>query len=172
MKKSIIFFFLFICTQAFSQLTVDALRKEYHKASSDSVACSKLYAKAFADNSTDNMIIGYKGAISAAMANHIKNKSEKLKFFNAGKKLIEQSIKADAQNMELRFLRFTIQTNCPKALGYNDEIESDKKFVMESLGSMKNATLKKKMIAFLLASKYVTEEEKKKLNTENAGSKG
>jgi hypothetical protein len=147
-------------------VTVDQLRKEYYKASSDSITCSKLHSKLQNENSSDNLVMGYKGAVSAAMANHVKNKSEKLKLFNGGKKLIEQSLSADKNNVELRFLRFTIQTNCPKALGYNEQIPSDKKFILENLDNVKSASLRKKMTSFLVSSPHVTEEEKQALRSD------
>lgn len=144
-------------------VTVDALRKEYYKVTSDSATCAKLYSKVCKDNSTDNIIIGYKGAIMAAMANHIKNKQEKLKLFNSGKKFIDQSVITDNENVELRFLRFTIQSNCPKALGYNNQLDSDKKFILDNLDSIKNSSLKKKMGSFLLESNYLSTAEKKRI---------
>jgi hypothetical protein len=161
----ILLFILLFSAQTISaqNLTIEAVRKEYHKAASDSSTCASLYAKTQKDNSSDNLLIGYKGAVSATMANYVKTKSEKLKLFNSGKKLIEQSIAADASNIELRFLRFTIQTNCPKALGYNDKISEDKKLVLANIASLKNAALRKKMISFLSASSYLTEAEKKSL---------
>jgi hypothetical protein len=166
--KQVIFFLFTLCSlQGMAQLTVDALRKEYGKASTDSSSCAKLYNKTKSDLSTDNVILGYKGAISAAMANHVKNKSEKIKLFNAGKKQIEQSVKADSTNVELRFLRYTIQSNCPKALGYTGEMKADKKFILENIGSVKNSALQKKMTSFLKASKDLTQEEKKNLPSES-----
>jgi len=105
----LLYFLLFAVTMNGQGVTIETLRKEYYKVSTDSITCGKLYDKVENLTSTDNLINGYKGAITAAMANHVKSKAEKLKLFNSGKKLIEAAIKADAQNVELRFLRFTIQ---------------------------------------------------------------
>lgn len=147
-------------------ITIEALRREYYKVTADSISCAKLYGKIEKDNSNDNLIIGYKGAITSAMANHVKNKSDKLKLFNAGKKLIDNAIIVDDQNIELHFLRFTIQTNCPKALGYCDQITKDKNFILSNLETIKNVTLRNKMESFLLESKQLTEAEKKQINIE------
>lgn len=157
---------LFVLMQLFAQAqapTAESLRKEYYKLNSDSAACAKLYKKTAVLESTDNTLICYKGAISACMANHSTNKQEKIKLFNNGKKLMEQAIAADSSNTELRFLRFTIQTSCPKALGYNKQINNDKQFILAHIDAVKSSTLKNKMNEFLQSSTYLNAAEKQKI---------
>jgi len=165
-KKTISFFLLFIAFQvnAFSQtITIESLRKDYYKLNTDSIACKKIFNKIQNLNSSNNSIIGYKGAIYASMANYAKSKQEKIKLFNDGKKMLEQSIKADSSNVELRFLRLTIQTNCPKALGYHKQINSDKNFIVTNFNTLKSSDLKSKMLEFLIASSYLSPAEKQKI---------
>ncbi|MGZ4033878.1 MAG: hypothetical protein ACXVP4_03360, partial [Bacteroidia bacterium] len=155
--------FSIICFSAYSQnITVDELRKEYNKVSYDSATCARLYKKIIKSNNTDIISTAYKGAISAAMANHLKDKKEKLNLFNSGKKLLEQSITADSSNIETRFLRFTIQSNCPKILGYNKQINSDKNFILKNYSSA-NSVIKKMISSFATKTDYFTEAEKQKL---------
>jgi len=117
----------------------------------DSAGCAKLYEQVKQSASTDNLIIGYKGAITASMADYMKSKEEKLRLFSEGKNLIEQSIKADASNVELRFLRFTIQTNAPKALGYNKQMEDDRIFINSHIGMVKDGSLQQKIKDYMAA---------------------
>jgi len=165
MKKIILFLFIFTSTFLLAQPSLETLRNDYYKLNTDSAACAKLYKKVSAFGVEDNVFNGYKGAITASMANHVTAKAEKLKLFNSGKKLLEQSIKTDSSNVELRFLRLTIQTNCPKALGYYKQISSDKIYIVDHFNSVKSITIKKRMSEYLLASKLLTEEEKKKINS-------
>lgn len=165
MKKHILLFFILICSVLQAQtITIESLRKEYYKLNTDSAACAKLFAKVSKANPSDNLISGYKGAITASMANFAKNKTEKIQLFNSGKKLLEQSIAADTGNVELRFLRFTIQSNCPKALGYHRQLDPDKKYILAHLNSVKNSVIKSRMEEYLLSSSLVSEDEKKKIN--------
>jgi hypothetical protein len=165
MKKLFLFLFLFSYSVLQSQtISIETFRKEYYKLNTDSTACAKLYKKVSEINQTDVLFNGYKGAISASMANHVKSKQEKIKLFNAGKKLLEQSISADSTNTELRFLRLTIQSNCPKALGYYRNINTDKKYILSHFDSIKNTTVKNRMAEYLVSSTLLTEEEKKKIN--------
>lgn len=164
MSKIVSVLFLFSNIFSFAQnVDINLLQKEYQKVNTDSVACAKLFEKVKNDNSNNPTIICYKGAITAAMANHTKNKQEKLKLFKDGKKLIEQAVASDSNNVEIRFLRFTIQTNCPKIMGYNKQIEADKKYIVANFNSIKNASFKKSIGNFLVNSKCLSEDEKQKI---------
>lgn len=156
-------FILFIPFSSAQNINLDALRREYAKANSDSSLCARLYQKITKDNSTDNTIICYKGAVTATMANHTKSKQEKLKLFNTGKKLMEESISKDSNNVELHFIRLTIQTNCPKILGYNKQIERDKNIILSNFSAVNNQVLRSKMSEFLLHSSALSESEKQKI---------
>ncbi|MDC1211994.1 hypothetical protein N8Z73_00795 [bacterium] len=67
----------------------------------------------------------YLGAAKALMAEVVSNPYTKLSYFNDGKKLIDQAIKMDPKNAELRYLRFMIQQNTPDFLNYSDDINAD-----------------------------------------------
>lgn len=164
--KKIVFVLLFFITglSSYSQNTsVDVFRKEYDNVYKDSASCAKLYKKAFRFSNADNISQAYRGAITAAMANHVKDKKEKLNLFNAGKKMLEQAIKADSSNIETRFLRFTIQVYCPKALGYNKQIAADKIFIIKNFSSTMNLTVKNMIHSFVGQTYFFTESEKEKL---------
>jgi hypothetical protein len=155
--------FIYCSTLAAQTVTIDGIRKEYEKVRTDSSSCAKLYKKVKQLETTDNLSLGYKGAIIASMANYSKNKQEKINLFKEGKQLLEKAVAKDSTNVELRFLRMTIQTNCPKALGYHKQIASDKTYILANFDSIKNTSTRNNIKAFLLASAYLTDTEKKKL---------
>ena len=87
----------------------------------------------------------------------------KLKDFNKGKTWIETAIKRDTAEVEMRFLRFTIQTNLPSFLKYNSSIMADKNFLLIHFSSLIDHQLKENIYRYLSGSEYCTEEEIKKL---------
>jgi hypothetical protein len=91
-----------------------------------------------ADISKSNLLLGYKGAVELGMARHDPNVFNKMGYFNDGKEQLEKSITVDPKNLELRFLRLTIQTHLPTFLGYSGQKEADKAFVLSQLNSSKN----------------------------------
>ena len=164
MKQLIFLFLFFIGTTTFAQtITTDALRRSYQQVSTDSVTCAKLYKKISSSTDSDNIQIAYRGAITASMANHSKDKKEKLNLFNTGKKLLEQSIASDSANIETRFLRFTIQCNAPKALNYNKQLKADKDFILKQYANVSNLAVKRMISSFAQQCSALSETEKQKL---------
>ena len=74
---------------------------------------------------------GYYGAYLVIWANHTWNPIDKLNTFKKGKIELENAIKQDSKNVELRFLRLSIQANVPKILNYDQNIKSDLIFIKE-----------------------------------------
>lgn len=164
MKKLILFLFLIVNVNSFAQtITADALRRAYQQVNTDSATCSKLYKKINTSTDPDNIIVAYRGAITASMANFSTDKKEKLNLFNTGKKLLEQSIAKDSSNIETRFLRFTIQSSCPKALNYNKNIKTDKAFILKNYSAITNIAIKRMITSFAQQSTALSETEKQKL---------
>lgn len=103
---------------------------------------------------------GYRGALHMLKAQHAYIPTSKLQYFNQGKSMIESAIKAAPNEMELLFLRFTIQTNCPSFLGYNTTIISDKNKIMESYAEIKDIGLKQMIQDYMHKSPYCSSQEK------------
>jgi len=164
MKQFIFLLFYIISTTTFAQtISSDALRRSYQQVNTDSVTCAKLYKKIATSTDSDNIIVAYRGAITASMANHSKDKKEKLNLFNNGKKLLEQSIANDSTNIETRFLRFTIQCNTPKALNYNKQLKTDKDFILKHYANVSNIAVKRMISTFAQQCTALSETEKQKL---------
>lgn len=144
--------------------TISTLRKLYLDAAVKKESLDQL--KSVLDKTTDNdpVLNGYRGCSLMIEANYLINPISKLNYFNKGKEILEKAIKASEDNVELRFLRFTIQSECPSILGYSDDLKSDKEFLIKKTMAITDNTLKKNIISFLKSSNKLTEVEKKKLD--------
>ena len=109
------------------------------------------------DISKSNLLLGYKGAVELGMARHDPNPFKKMSFFSDGKGNLEKSISNDPENIELRFLRLTIQTHLPTFLGYSDSKEGDKKFVLANLEKAPSEEFRTRVRGFI---KHAEEEGK------------
>ena len=114
-------------------------------------------------NPKDPLINGYQGASVMIEAKHMFNPLARWNKFKQGKALLEDAIKADALNYELRYLRFAIQTSIPPVLGYSANIEGDKKMLIDRLRKINDTDLSNRVLNFLLAAKVCTNEELSKL---------
>lgn len=85
---------------------------------------------------------GYKAGAVMMMAKHVINPFSKLSYFKKGKNMLENAIKTDRNNLELRFLRYTIQTNVPSFLNYGQNRNQDHEFIVSALSSLQDQDLK------------------------------
>jgi hypothetical protein len=166
--KEIVAVFLFLLGTIVSYgqaMTLEEARKIYSGTMQDKAICEAAYKKFLQVTASDNaLLMGYKGAVTVAMSKHVKVVKEKINYFNNGKKMIETAIAGDDKNVELKFIRFTIQSNCPPALKYNKNIPEDKKYIIENLANVKNTSVRANIKEYLLQSKDVSEVEKQKIN--------
>lgn len=144
--------------------TLVAIRKLYSEAATKKESFKEF--KSILEKNTDNTttLNGYRGCSLMIEANYLNNPISKLNYFNKGKEILEKSINKDSENVELRFLRFTIQSKAPSILGYSSEIKNDKKFLLKNWTKISDLTLKNNVILFLKNSDQLTETEKKQLN--------
>ncbi|OJV51813.1 MAG: hypothetical protein BGO31_08450 [Bacteroidetes bacterium 43-16] len=121
-------------------LDLEYVRKSYEQAVKNEKLCSSLIEQL--SGQTNNVVyLGYLGAFQTIWANHTSNPLAKLNTFNKGKKHIEQAIKAAPDNVELRFIRLSIQVNCPDFLNYSSNIKEDKKFIKTNLHKIESKSL-------------------------------
>lgn len=108
-------------------------------------------------------VIGYAGATKMIMAKHVFNPITKLHYFNAGKKMLNKAIAKENSNVELVFLRYATQVSAPSILGYNNNIDADKRKILRGLNKDKiDEQLAKTIISFM-KQQELTPEEKQQL---------
>ena len=165
MKKIFLLLAIFISIKCFAlDPSVIEIRALYRDAANHSSSCKKLILLLSSYNEKNNTLLaGYKAAATMVMAKHCFSPISKLSYFSKGKYLLEQSINADKNNIELRFLRFALQTNIPFFLGYKGAINSDKTFLINHYYKIEDSQLKHWLISFLKASENLTAAEKQSL---------
>lgn len=151
MLRTVFFILAFWSTTAVAQDTLlMSVRKNVGEMFKTEDVCLKLYdAFEKTDCSKNNLLVGYHGAVLLGMARHDGNVFKKMSYFGDGKDLLEKSIQVDPDNIELRFLRLTIQTHMPSFLGYSESKESDKKFVVSHLEEAPSEEFKKRVRGFI-----------------------
>ena len=66
------------------------------------------------------------------MAKHAVNPISKYSYFNKGKKILEDAVKKEPNSIEIRMMRYISQEKTPKFLGYNENMKSDKEFILKN----------------------------------------
>jgi len=108
----------------------------------------------------DQRLVAYKGATTALTAKYQKGAKLKGETFKKGIELIEYAVAQSSSDIEIRFVRLSIQQNSPKFLKYNSDIEVDKNFILKNFNQIKSTELKEYIKAYILESENFTEDEK------------
>lgn len=153
MKKTIIIIHLFIgfrlCNLSAQSIKLDDIRKEYSKAVDNQIICEKWYHLFEKEMVLSNQKLkAYKGGITIAMARYVVV-AKKTPLVLQGKKLIEESILNSKDDVEIRFIRYSIQVNLPPALGYNKNKIEDRNFINAHLEQFPNEAMKSYVKKFM-----------------------
>lgn len=164
MKFSILFLAVFILPFLTSSQTpgLKEIRTEFSKATKEEPACTKLYERMCVSSGNEDAVwIAYHGTLTMSMAKYTINPFRKYEYFKNGKLLIEKSIAMDPENIEVRFLRFTIQDHVPAFLGYDNQLSEDKKFLLQNLEKTNPAEIKRAIINYIIDCDRFSPIEKK-----------
>ncbi len=161
MKAVFLFIFLVFGNPLIKKPMMKEVHELFQNAALEEKSCRKLIVLLEPYGSTNNpLLLGYKASAVMMMASHVLNPISKFKYFNKGKFMLEEAIATEPENLELRFLRFLAQTNIPFFLGYNDHIETDKKFILKYISGVKEIYLKEYIVSSLESSEALSQEEK------------
>lgn len=157
MRLLILFFSLILV----SNLEVSEVRTWYTKAVQSESEATALYNELqVVDENDDKVLVGYKGALTAITAKYEKAVKTKKERFKEGVSLIEYAVGQEPENIEIRFIRLSIQQNSPKFLKYKMNITEDKAFIFDNLEGLSNSKLKAHITDYILYSENFTEQEK------------
>lgn len=129
-------------------MDLETVRVNYEKAVSDKKICQAMIEALGTD--TENAVHrAYLGGFQTIWAKHNSNPISKLQTFRKGKRNIEDAVMSEPDNVEIRLLRLSVQSNCPSFLGYKKNIEEDKKFILSNTKNITSAFLKEWMAALI-----------------------
>lgn len=156
-----IVFLIFLISVFGNAQDLNKIRLEYPQAVNNFELVSQMEGTLTNIKSGDNVVLmAYKGAVSALNAKFSKQKNEKKKFFKAAIVLIEDALKMDPKNIEIRYIRLSVQQNSPKFLGYHKNIEKDKEFVLTNYENIASKDLRNLIKDFILNSESFSDREK------------
>lgn len=111
---------------------LDLIRANYDKVFLDRELCKKMIVELDREKNNSATYLGYLGGLQTIWANHVFSPISKWNTFKKGKGNIEQAIKIEPENVELRFIRLSIQKNIPSFLGYKSNIDEDIEFIKKN----------------------------------------
>jgi len=128
---------------------LDVIRANYKNAVLDKKMCKKMIAELEKTKDISATHLGYLGGLQAILAHHVFSPISKLNTFKEGKQNIEQAIKNEPNNTELRFIRLSVQKNTPSFLGYKSNINEDTEFIKKNSNQISSDILHKNIKTLL-----------------------
>ncbi|WP_184550796.1 hypothetical protein [Mucilaginibacter sp. FT3.2] len=127
-----------------------------------------LYKSLAAIKNRTGVISGYLATLSACKAKLSWNPYMKVKHLNNAEATYKTAVSADPHNIEIRFLRFSVEHNVPGFLGFNKDLTTDSEEIITQLDKKNYGTADKDLtvaiIKFLLQSKRCTATQNQDLN--------
>lgn len=137
------------------------IRSQYPEAAESSTVATKLNAELKNVTETDkSTLVAYKGGVLTLMAKFAHSKKEKKEFFQEGVDFLQRAVTVDANNIEIRYIRLSVQESSPSFLGYYKNIEEDKKFIIDHFNLISSKPLGDTIKNFVLHSKSFNASEK------------
>ncbi|MDB5000984.1 MAG: hypothetical protein JWR76_2061 [Mucilaginibacter sp.] len=146
---------------------LNVIRKLLISALDSKKTTDSLYANLNAVKDRSALINGYIGTLEALKAKHAWNPYFKIKYLNDSEKTFKAAVSRDPHNIEIRFMRFSVEHNVPGFLGYNKNLYADRQEIIKQLDkkyySSADKLLVKTIITFLINSKRCTLAESNNL---------
>ncbi len=143
------------------------MRQDFnHMSKSEEVTMRMMEVSTKSKTISEPLKLAYYAASEMASAQYKFSPIAKLNTFNSGKKKLEQAAVADPDNIEIRYIRYAIQSNAPAFLGYSKNVKSDREFILKNLSALKtkDIDLFSHICAYLFTREKLSEAEKKLIN--------
>ncbi len=156
MRGSILLFLLLPLLSAAIQ--PEEVRKLFRQASQDEAVAEQLI-KTLSSQQDQPVLQAYFAATTALLGKYALNPYTKLSHCKQSSEVFQKAIAADPGNVEIRYLRLAIQLNLPRFLGMSNDLEEDRRVILQGLPFLRDISLRNEIAQFLLAQHQCTRAE-------------
>ncbi|WP_316808457.1 hypothetical protein [Pedobacter agri] len=166
-KNSILFLLLLvstsICKAQLSGKEIAVLKSDLVKAVESSKLTDSLHEKLSKLPNRSGLLTAYLGTLEALKAKHAWNPYNKIKYVKVSLRTMQKAIDMDKENLEIRFMRFSIEHFTPGFLGFSKDLNVDRKEIIKHYQNrnfgIADDGLIKSVAKFMIDSKRCTAEE-------------
>ncbi len=109
------------------------------------------------------VVKAYRGVAEALVAKVAWNPVIKIGHLKSSREFLNNAVKEDPTNLEIRFLRFSTQYAIPAILGFSHDLQEDKDAIMAYLQDISGLALDRDLLLFIIdfmgTTKLCSEEE-------------
>ena len=119
-----------VAAQAGSSADLPTLRHLYAEASVSEVAANQLRLRLRGYAGADAAVLAYQAVGEALQARYGWSPLAKLRAVRAAQELFGRAVALEPDNVEVRFLRFTVESHIPRYLGFSPHLADDRAHIM------------------------------------------
>lgn len=109
------------------------LRKQYMIGLHDLDSTPKVYQIFKSVKEPSGKVLGYTGALQAIMTKTTWNLFKKMSFLRQSEVSFNSAVGKAPKDIEIRFMRMAVQFEIPEYLGFSEDMETDRKFIIENI---------------------------------------
>jgi hypothetical protein len=117
-----------------------------------------LYDRIVQHPSKSPVILAYKGAAEALLAQYGWNPVTRMNHLKQAAESMNTAVSRDTKNLEVRFLRFYFENSVPAYLGFGKHLEEDKKILLGNIHQFTKENFGKDMCDYIMS--YMLEHGK------------
>ncbi len=146
-----------------NQLSLEEVRNIYHQSIDNELIIRELKEKLHKIPQKSPVLLAYQGASEALLGKFSKNVFEKFVQVQKAKILLNAAVTASPEDIEIRYLRFSIHHHLPTILQEEKYLEDDKKMILKKIQTIDYQYFDKEIqthiIRYLLACQRCSPEE-------------
>ncbi|QPH41572.1 hypothetical protein [Pedobacter endophyticus] len=152
-----------VCQAQLSPKEIAVFKTDLVKAVENSKVTDSLYEKLAKLPGKTALVTAYTGTLEALKAKHSWNPYNKIKYVKQALITMQRAINMDPHNMEIRFMRFSVEHYTPGFLGLSKNLITDRKEIIKhyqnrNFGSADDVLIKN-VARFMIDSERCTPEE-------------
>lgn len=147
--------------------SLDEIRSKFRLAVENPEVTESLSTQLRRIQNPDALTLAYIASLDALKAKHNWNPTQKLAFMDSFENKITKAVNAMPNNIEIRFLRYSIQSNTPSILGYSKNVKEDRQIILAAFNQKVIVNSNKKLFVeiyqFLIDENSLSTIEKTKI---------
>jgi hypothetical protein len=129
---------------------IATIREELFYTNFDLEKCLIFYDKVKTFKQATPTIAAYEAAAKALIAKHSWNPVTKISTLKEAMDMLNKAVMSDNMNLEIRFLRLYIENSLPSYIGMKNDIQADKKMIIDNIQQLDASDLNVDIIKYIL----------------------
>lgn len=143
------FLLFFLNSSGINDPEISGIREKFYKLTFNSENTESLLTEVRQIENRSGIILAYEAALQALMAKVAWNPFSKMNHVKISHKIFDRAVQKDPRNVEIRFIRFSVEYHIPKWLGLSKNMQRDKDFIMQNINSFDVSCLSKDMLEYI-----------------------